>query len=133
MRATFDHRIEGALMIRLIDGLPGNVIGFEADGEVGADAYESVLDPAIDAALETYDKVRFLYVLGNEFTGYSGGATWEDTRVGMSHWTKWERIALVTDHSGCRDRANAGRWRIPGGFKTFPVADLDIAEAWVSE
>jgi len=120
-------------MIRLIDNLPDNVIGFEAIGEVHAGDYETVLDPAVDEALRTYDKIRFLYVLGNEFTGYSGKAMWEDTKVGLDHWTKWERIALVTDHMGYRDGANAVGWMIPGGFKTFSVADLDLAEAWVSE
>ncbi len=119
-------------MIRLIEGLPDNVLGFEAVGKVQEDDYKSVLDPAIDAALENRDKIRFLYLLGNEFTGYSGGAMWEDTKVGVSDWTKFEKIALVTDHKGYRDGANAVGWMIPGGFRTFSVADLALAEAWVA-
>lgn len=39
------------MMIRLIDQLPDNVIGFEAVGEVRASDYDTVLDPAVDAAL----------------------------------------------------------------------------------
>ena len=120
-------------MIRLIDNLPENVVGFEAVGEVTTGDYKSVLDPALDAALETHDKVRLLYVLGDEFTGYSGGAMWEDTKVGVSSWTHYERIALVTDHKGYRDGANAVGWMIPGKFKTFGVADLVEARAWVAE
>lgn len=68
-----------------------------------------------------------------ENEGYSGGAMWEDSKVGFGHWTKFERIALVTDHAGYRDGANAVGWMIPGGFKTFSVAELDAAKAWVSE
>lgn len=120
-------------MIRLIDGLPDSVIGFEAVGEIRAGDYKDVLDPAIDAVLATHDKVRFLYLLGADFAGYSGGAMWEDTKVGFDHWTKWEKIALVTDHKGYRDGANAVGWMVPGEFKTFAVADLAGAEAWVAE
>ncbi len=109
-------------MIRLIDGLPANVIGVEAVGEVRAGDYESVLDPAVDAVLATHDKIRFLYVLGDEFDGYSGGAMWEDTKVGVSQWSKWEKIALVTDHTVYEDGVKAFSWMVPGEIKVFSVA-----------
>ena len=119
-------------MIRLIDGLPDNVIGFEAVGEVRAGDYKSVLDPAVDAVLATHDKIRFLYVLGDEFDGYSGGAMWEDTKVGVSHWSKWDKIALVTDHTAYADGVKAFGWMVPGEIRIFSVADLDDAKAWVA-
>lgn len=106
-----------------------DVIGFEAVGEVSANDCKSVFDPAIDTALETHDEVRFLFLLGTEFTGFTGGAMWEDTKAGVARWTKFEKIALVSDHSGYRDGDNPLGWIIPGGFKTFSVADLDKAEA----
>lgn len=120
-------------MIRLIDGLPDNVIGFEAVGEVRAGDYKSVLDPAVDAALENHDRVRLLYVLGDDFDGYSGGAMWEDTKIGMSHLSKWEKIAIVTDHKAYQDGIKAFGWMIPGEVKVFAVADLTNAEAWTAQ
>lgn len=120
-------------MIRLIDGLPDNVIGFEAVGEVRAGDYKSVLDPAVDAALGDHDKVRLLYVLGDDFDGYSGGAMWEDTKIGMSHLSKWEKIAIVTDHKAYQDGIKAFGWMIPGEVKVFAVADLTNAEAWTAQ
>ena len=120
-------------MIRLIDGLPSNVIGFEAVGEVRAGEYKSVLDPAVDEALATHDKIRFLYVLGDDFDGYSGGAMWEDTKVGVSHWSKWEKIALVTSHTAYADGVKAFGWMVPGEIRVFPVADLEDAKNWVAE
>jgi hypothetical protein len=119
-------------MIRLIEGLPPNVIGFEAVGEVRAGDYKTVLDPAVDEALATHDKIRFLYVLGDDFDGYSGGAMWEDAKVGVSHLSKWDKIALVTDHTAYADGVKAFGWMVPGEIKIFSVADLDDAKAWVS-
>ena len=118
--------------IRLIDGLPDAVIGFEADGEVRAGDYKSVLDPAVEAALEDHDKIRLLYVLSDEFDGYSGGAMWEDTKVGVSHWSKWEEIALVTDHKAYKDGVKAFEWMMPCEMKVFAVADLADAKTWVA-
>ena len=120
-------------MIRLIDGLPDGVVGFEGVGHIDAGDYKSTLDPAINAALESHDKIRLLYVLGDEFEGYSGGAMWEDTRLGMTHWSKWERVAVVTDHGAMRDTVNAFGWMVPGDVKTFALADLDAAKAWLAE
>jgi hypothetical protein len=118
-------------LIRLIDGLPDNVIGFEAIGEVTADDYKSAIDPAVDSALESHDDVRFLYVLGDEFRGYSGGAMWEDAKVGFSHWSKWTRIALVTDNEAYRDGFKAFAWMIPCDTKAFSLAERDDAETWI--
>ena len=120
-------------MIRLIDGLPDNVIGFEAVGEVTAGDYESVLDPAVDAALADHDKIRLLYILGDEFGGYSAGAMWEDTKVGVGHWSKWEKIALVTDHKAYEDGVKAFAWMMPCEIKVFAAADTAAAKTWVAE
>ena len=119
-------------MIRLIGDLPDNVIGFEAVGEVRAGDYDSVLDPAIDAALQTHDKIRLIYVLGDDFDGYSGGAMWEDTKVGLAHLSRWEKIAIVTDHSLYKDGVKAFGWMIPGQVKVYAVADLAEAKAWAT-
>lgn len=119
-------------MIRLIENLPSNVIGFEAVGEVDAGDYTSVLDPAVDAALKNHDKLRLLYVLGGQFDGYTGGAMWEDTKIGFSHWGAWEKIAVVTDAAWAADGIKAFGWIVPGEVKVFASDDRDAATAWVS-
>lgn len=120
-------------MIRLVDGLPDNVVGFEAVGEVRAGDYDSVFEPAIAAALAKNDKIRVLYVLGDEFDGYSGGAMWEDTKIGVSRLSHWERIAVVTDHGLYSDGIKAFGWMIPGDVRVFGNADIDAAKAWIAQ
>ncbi len=66
-------------------------------------------------------------MLGDEFTGYSGGAMWEDTKVGVENWTHWERIAVVSDHKVDIDGVKVFGWLVPGKVKTFAVAELDDA------
>ena len=120
-------------MIKLIDNLPDNVIGFEAVGEVDARDYKSTLDPAVDAALENNDKLRLVYVLGKDFDGYSGGAMWEDTKLGVSHWGAWEKIALVTNKDWVDDAIKFMGWMVPGEIQVYPTEEVDAAKAWASE
>lgn len=119
-------------MIQLIDDLPNNVVGLEAVGEVHAEDYRTVLDPAVDAALAANDSIRILLVLGEGFDGYSAGAMWQDTKVGISNWTKWDKMAVVTDHKAYADGVKVFGWMVPGEIKVFSVADLEDARSWVS-
>ena len=116
-----------------MEDLPDNVVGFEAVGEVSAGDYQDTLDPAINAALENNDKLRLVYLLGNEFTGYTGGAMWEDAKVGVGHLSRWEKIAIVTDKGWVDDTIKFIGWMVPGEVKVFPTADLDAAKEWVSD
>ena len=120
-------------MIRLTEDMPPDVIGFEAGGQIRAGDHKPVLDPAVDEALASYDRIRLLYAFGDKFDGYSAGAMWEDTKVGVSHWSKWEKIPLVTDHMAYADGVKAFGWMVPGEIKVFSVADLDDAQAWVAD
>jgi hypothetical protein len=119
-------------MINLVTDLPSNVVALEAVGHVSADDYSNVLEPAVERALQQHDKLRLLYVLGEEFAGYSAGAAWEDAKLGISHWGAWERIAIVTDREWVRDGLRAFAWMLPGEVKVFALDARDAAGDWVS-
>jgi SpoIIAA-like len=119
-------------MIEPIADLPANVVGFVAKGKLSSDDYEKVLIPAVDRALEANDKVRLLYVLGDDFDGMSAGAMWDDTRVGFSHVTRWEKIAVVTDEDWLRHSVDIFGYLIPGEVKAFALADEAAARSWVA-
>jgi len=119
-------------LISVLTDLPPNVVGFEAVGHVSADDYRRVLEPAVAAALQETDKLRLLYVLGEKFEGYSAGAAWQDTKLGISHWSSWERIAVVTDSALVRDGVKALAWIVPGEVRVFSIDERDDARTWVS-
>jgi hypothetical protein len=119
-------------MIRVMDGLPDDVVGFEAVGKVTEEDYEQILAPAVEEMIAAHGKVRCIYVLGEEFEGWTFGAMWEDAKVGGSELRKWEKIALVTDTDWVRHAVKGLGWMIPGDVKVYPVAELADAKAWVS-
>jgi hypothetical protein len=124
---------DDAVMLELLDDLPDDVVGVRAVGEVDDDDYEDVLEPAIADRLSRHDKVRLLYVLGEEFTGYEADALWEDTKLGVKTFTSYARMAIVTDATWLRRSVKAFGWLIPGEVRVFHVADLAEARRWITE
>ena len=70
----------GGTMLEPLSDLPDSVLGFRASGELTAEDYRTVLEPAVAAALKTRDKLRLLYILGEDLDGLSAGAAWQDTK-----------------------------------------------------
>ena len=119
-------------MIELLADTPANVVGFEAVGEVSAEDYKSTLIPAVESAFAETGKLRLLYVLGERFDGISGGAAWQDFKLGMEHLRSWERIAVVTDVEWIGHAIKAFGWTIPATVRVFGVGERAAAEAWVA-
>ncbi len=125
-------------MLKLIEGLPDNALGYTAKGKVTAKDYETVLIPAVEAKLKNHDKVRLLYHLGEGFEGFEAGAMWDDAKVGLAHITSWEKIAIVTDVNWIEKAGKVFRFAIEtmsgsGQVKVFKNEELDIAITWIEE
>jgi hypothetical protein len=119
-------------VIRVLDGVPDNVLAVEAVGKVTEADYESVLAPAVRAKLDAHGKLRFVYVLGEEFDGWTMGAMWQDAQLGASDVKAWEKVAIVTDKDWPRHVVQAFGWMIPGDIRIFGLSDLDAATAWAT-
>jgi len=119
-------------MITVLAGLPDGVLGFEASGKLTADDYTQVLAPALEAATADGHAIRVLLDFTGEFDGMEGGAVWQDVRMGMSQWSAWERIALVTDHTWMRDGLRMFAWAVPGEVRAFAGSERDDALTWLS-
>src|SRR5262249_27866019 len=117
-------------MIKELDGLPAGVIGFEAGGKIAAEDYRDVVLPALEEAAKTGD-VRFLIVM-RDFDGITGGAIWEDLKVGFELLRSWKGIALVTDIPWMSHRTDLFGGMTPGEAKTFSLVQRDEAIRWLS-
>jgi hypothetical protein len=117
-------------MLTEIVDLPDAVIGFEVAGELEAADYRDVLLPAVQRAASNGD-VRIVIVFP-KFDGISGGALWQDLKMGVEHWRGWKRIALVTDVEWMIHGTHWFGWMTPGELKQFPLAERAEAIAWAA-
>jgi hypothetical protein len=111
---------------------PLNVLGVKATGKVTDDDYETVLIPAYRRMRDAHKKVRFIYVLGEGFEGWSMGAIWEDARIGLRDPTSWEKIAIVSDSDWVKHTIKALGWMLPGEVRLFNLDELDAAKSWAA-
>jgi hypothetical protein len=118
-------------MIEKLANVPDGVVGFRASGHITAADYTDVLKPAIDDVIRRGDEVRIVIEFA-DWSGVSGGAMWEDLKMGIERFTKWKRIALVTDIEWMRHATNVFGWMTPGDVKTFTLAEHDDALAWAA-
>jgi hypothetical protein len=119
-------------MMKLLPNFPDHVVAVSASGQVDAKDYETVLMPAIDAALKRHDRVRVLYQLTPEFTGFTAGAMWDDAKIGLGNWKAWERVAVVTDVHWVAHAARMFAFLMPGVVKVFSNAQSPEAQTWIA-
>lgn len=118
--------------LQQIPHLPAATIGLRASRTVTAEDYTTVLDPAIDAALEHEQPINLVYVLGPDFDRYSLDAMWQDLKLVRIPGSAWGRIALVTDHKALGEAVHLFGFLIPAEVRVFPVANESDAIAWVA-
>jgi hypothetical protein len=121
-------------MLERLHDLPDEVVGIKASGEVTGEDYKNVLIPAVEVALEGGHKVRLLYVLGDDVKGmgFTAGAAWQDAKVGLGHYNRWEKVAVVSDKEWLRHSVDIFGYLIPGEVKAFAPAEVAEARAWVA-
>ena len=120
-------------MLKIMDDLPSNVLGVSAEGRITGTDYETVLIPAIEEKLKTNKKIRMLYHLGSNFTGFDLNAMMDDAKIGMKHLSAWERIALVSDHEMINAFAKFFGHMLSCELRIFKTAELEEAKTWITD
>jgi hypothetical protein len=118
-------------MIEIMSGFPDDVLAISGKGEITADDYQTVLVPAINTRIEKHGTVRVLYLLGPDYKGFSAGAAWSDTKLGLSHWNQFSRIAVVTDVTWLKEAIRMFALFFHHPVRVFPYAELEDARKWI--
>jgi hypothetical protein len=87
----------------------------------------------VEALFSRHHKVRFLYHLGEDFSGFKTDAMWDDAKLGFKHLTGWERIAVVSDIEWIRGVMRVFSLAIPGHVRVFHNREFTEAIRWITE
>jgi hypothetical protein len=117
-------------VIEELQDLPKGVVGFQTSGKLEATDYRDVVLLALERAFEA-GEVRFRIVM-TDFKGTSGGALWQDLKVGVEHLRGWKRIAVVTDIEWVTQLTGLFGWMTPGETETFALDQREEAIVWVA-
>lgn len=119
-------------MIEILKDFPSNVVALSADGQVSREDYQKVVIPAVERAFNQHETVRLYYMIGKDFSGIDLGAMWADTKVGMAHFFRWERIAVITDIEWIKHSVTAFGFLMPAQVSVYATADAETARKWIS-
>lgn len=117
-------------MIVALHTFPPYVVGFLCSGRVTKHEYDHVLIPRVESALHVERKVRLYYETTADFS-IDPGAAWTDFKFGVDHFTRWERIAVVTDVEWLRYSLRAFNFLFPARLKVFSGSEVELARAWI--
>ncbi len=119
-------------MLKIMNNLPDNVLGITAEGKITGKDYETLLIPALEEKLKVNKKIRMIYQLGNDFTGFDLGAMLDDAKMGLKHISAWDRIALVSDHEMINSFAKFFGYLMTCELRIFKNAELEEAKIWIA-
>jgi hypothetical protein len=119
------------MMLRIIEGLPPQVLAIEAVGEVTHEDYRDVLIPRAEAMI-VRGPIRMMYVVGADFKNFDLEALWDDGAFGIKHWRDFSHIAVVTDIGWLRSAAGIFAPLIPADVRLFRLSDLPAAKDWIA-
>lgn len=120
-------------MIEVIHGLPAYVTAFRATGAVTRDDYQKIINPLVKSVATAFGKVNYMLVLNTSLTHYTTGAWVEDALLGMRYFTKWKKLAIVTEKDEIKKFTNTFGKLIPPETKGFKMEDLSTAKQWISD
>ena len=107
------------------------VLGFKFSGKLHDEDYKTFM-PALDAAVKSQGKVRLLMKL-EDFRGWDLHAAWDDLKLGIRHYSDFDRIAMVGDKTWEKWLARLGRPFTRASLRYFDASEAEAAWNWVRE
>ena len=120
-------------MIEVIQGFPGHVTAFRAIGKVTKDDYYNVINPYVKNVAISFGKINYMLILNTELKNYSIGAWIEDGLLGFRYFSKWRKLAIVTEKDSIKKFTNTFGIFIPCPTKGFKMEELPVAKEWISD
>ncbi len=120
-------------MIEVIHGLPAHVTAFRATNTVTRDDYQKIINPYVRKVADTHGKINYMLVLETELTNYTLGAWIEDGLLGFRHYSKWKKLAIVSEKDGIKKFTENFGFLLPCPTKGFKMEDLVSAKEWISD
>lgn len=119
-------------MLAEITGLPDHIFGVRATGEVTTVDLKDVLLPGLARTGDRFGEIRYLLVLDTEVKNFTTGAWIQDAVAGLKNYTKWKKIAVVSDEKSVEWFSDFFTFITPGSSKGFKPNQIEEAKEWLA-
>ena len=119
-------------MLTFIDFGNTNIVGITIDGKITDEEFDTVIQ-RFEKKFNKFEKVR-LYAEMKNFGGMEVKAFFKDLKFGLTHFSRFEREAVVTDKKWAQQFANISDPLVPSvDVKSFSFAEKEEAKKWIQE
>ncbi|WP_134091259.1 STAS/SEC14 domain-containing protein [Olivibacter sp. XZL3] len=119
-------------MVTLLHNFPPHVAAYRAQGSVNKEEYKDVVMHRVDEVAASYPLINFFVLLETGFEEYSFMAFVEYVKVSFEHFTKWNRMAIISDQKWVRKAYDLLSPLVHGEIRTYRIEDQELAREWVS-
>lgn len=120
-------------MIEVIQGMPPHVTAFRATGIVTKDDYYKVINPLVKNVATTFGKINYMLVLNTQLKNYTPSAWIQDGLLGLRFFSKWNKLAIVTEKDSIKKFTDTFGIFIPCPTKGFKMEEISKAKEWISD
>ncbi len=110
--------------------LVAGVMSVTVSGKLEKEDYET-FNKEFDSMLSVHDRIRLLVEL-KDFHGWTAGAAWEDTKMGVRHYSDIERLAIVGENKWQKGMTLFVKPFTRAEVRYFDASDAKAAHAWVT-
>ncbi len=118
-------------MITVIEDLPANISGFKFTGKNEKQDYDRILTPELEKQKKDHKKINAIFVYESDITDFTAGATIEDIKLGLKHFSNWGNVAVLTKKTSLEKLLHLFSGLLPGNVKGFGLDELEKAKQWV--
>jgi hypothetical protein len=118
-------------MLKIIEGLPPDVMAIEVSDKITHKDYRDTLIPRAKA-MTAKGPLKMLYGIGKDFSGFEPEALWDDGVFGLKHWHDFSHIAVVTDDTWLSAMVSMFKPFFHGEVRVFRLAELPAAKGWIT-
>ena len=123
-------------MLKIIENLPENIVGFEAHERITAEDYETVVFPYIDNLMSWNPDRKFnlIYHIGWDYEWFDLWAMYDDAKVGFKYMKNLWKMVIITDVNWIKNMASFFANHFTSvDMKVFPNNDYDKALKYVKQ
>ena len=119
-------------MVELMTDLPDHVAAYKASEAISKEEYESIVMARVNEVAERYGKIDFLVLLETSMANYSIAAFIDYLKISFKHFTRWNRMAIVSDEAWVRKVYDILGHVVHGEIRVYEISELQKAKNWVS-
>ncbi|BCG63501.1 MAG: universal stress protein A [Methyloprofundus sp.] len=120
-------------MITIMPETEDNVLAVKATEMLTSEDYEAVFIPQLKQMIAQFGKIRVLFYLDKNFTGWELGAAWDDAVFGLQHRHDFEKVAVVGDQQWVAWATKVGSYFMDGQGATYKLSEFQDAVDWIKQ